>query len=159
MAVTGLKQFQDRFNNIPKAVRRAVRAEMEDIADDLVAQMFGEAPQLTGDLAGSIGWSWGDAPAGSLVLGSFGDRRYGTMRIVVFAGGGEATSRLQNRASGTRARDQNRSGEFLTDVALFQEFGTQNMPANPFFFTVYRANKRRIKSRITRAINKAIKTQ
>ena len=39
----------------------------------------------------------------------------------------------------------------------FQEFGTKDMPDNPFFFPVWRARKRRVKSRLTRNINKAIK--
>lgn len=40
----------------------------------------------------------------------------------------------------------------------FVEFGTVNTPAQPFFFPAYRALRRRIRGRITRATKKAAKT-
>lgn len=43
------------------------------------------------------------------------------------------------------------------DYARADEFGTRAMPAKPFFFTTYRANKKKIKSTIKRKISKAIK--
>ncbi len=158
MAVKGLSEFQRSWGNIPAAVKKNVAAELEDIADEIVAQMFGMAPQLTGDLAASIRWTWGDAPSGGLVIGEVADRKHGGMRITIFAGGEEATRRQQARASGNRARDQSRGGTFDQDVARLQEFGTSKMPANPFFFPVWRANKRRVKGRVSRAISKAIRT-
>ena len=133
MAVSGLSEFRRRWLAIPETVRVNVRAELEAIADDLVSQMYSLAPQRTGDLAGSIGWTWGDAPGGSVVIGQVGGREYGTMRITIYAGDRE------------------------TFYARFQEFGTVNMPANPFFFPAWRANRRRVRSRISRAIKKAIR--
>lgn len=41
--------------------------------------------------------------------------------------------------------------------AKLQEFGTKNMPANPFFFFAYRQRKRAAKANISRAISKAWK--
>ena len=41
--------------------------------------------------------------------------------------------------------------------ARLQEFGTQEMPANPFFFVAYRLNRRRIRRRLKAAARKAIK--
>jgi HK97 gp10 family phage protein len=43
------------------------------------------------------------------------------------------------------------------DHALGQEFGTQKMPANPFFYPAYRLTKKRIRARIKRAISKGVK--
>lgn len=131
--VHGLKEFQRRWSAIPEAVRINARAEMENIANDLVEKMYSLAPQDTGDLAGSIGWTWGDAPRGSLVLGRVGGREYAGLRITIYAG------------------DKN------AFYARFQEFGTRNMAANPFFFPVWRLMKRRVRSRLSRAIRKAIK--
>lgn len=133
MAVKGLDEFKRKFEAIPEQIRKNVAATLEDIADDIVTQMYSTAPHDTGDLAGSIGWTWGEAPSGSLVIGKVGGNEYGAMRITIYAGDKDAF------------------------YARFQEFGTQDMPANPFFFPVWRANKRRVKSRITRAIKKAIK--
>lgn len=39
--------------------------------------------------------------------------------------------------------------------ARIQEFGTKTRPASPFFFPAWRANRRRIRASITRAIRKS----
>lgn len=51
------------------------------------------------------------------------------------------------------------SVEVFTDdfKARWQEFGTVNMSAQPFFFPPYRSLRRRIKSRISRAVRKAVR--
>lgn len=51
------------------------------------------------------------------------------------------------------------SVEVFTDdfKARWLEFGTVNMSARPFFFGPYRTLRRRIKSRIGRAVKKAVK--
>ncbi len=132
--VQGLDKFNRRWKAIPKNVRINVRAAMEDAANDIVEEMWSRAPQgETGRLGASIGWTWGAAPAGTLTIGKVGKNEYGAMRITIYAGGGEAF------------------------YAKFQEFGTVNMPANPFFYPVWRARRRRVKSRISRAISKAVK--
>lgn len=41
--------------------------------------------------------------------------------------------------------------------ASFKEFGTRLHSAQPWFFNAYRARRRRIKLKITRAINKGVK--
>lgn len=41
--------------------------------------------------------------------------------------------------------------------ARWQEFGTENMPAQPFFFTNYRIMKPRFSARMSRAMKKGIK--
>lgn len=132
--VQGLKEFQHHWSRIPEAVRINMRAELEDIADEIVAKMYSLAPQLSGDMAGSIGWTWGDAPAGSFSIGTVGGRAYGALRITIYAGDKD------------------------TFYARFQEFGTVKMPANPFFFPVWRVERKRVKARLSRALRKAIKT-
>jgi HK97 gp10 family phage protein len=131
--VQGLADFQRRWGAIPERVAMEVRNAMEEIAEEIVAQMYQVAPHVSGDLAGSIGWTWGDAPKGSFTLGKVAGNEYATMRITIYAGGGKAF------------------------YARFQEFGTVKMPANPFFFPVWRAKRKSVKNRITRAMNKAIK--
>lgn len=132
--VQGLDKLNRRWAAIPDRVRMNVRYEMEEQAEKIVADMYRLAPHLTGDLAGSIQWTWGEAPEGSMTIGQVGGgAKYGAMRITIYAGGGEAF------------------------YARFQEFGTVNMPANPFFFPVWRLNKRRLRSAVSRAVSKAIK--
>lgn len=131
--VKGLDRLNRRWQAIPKNARINVRAAMEDLASDIVEEMWSRAPFRDGVLSGSIGWTWGDAPAGSMTIGKVGGKEYGAMRITIYAGGGEAF------------------------YARFHEFGTQDMPANPFFFPVWRARKRRVKGRISRAMSKSIR--
>lgn len=131
--VQGLADFDRRWGNVPALVRDAVRREMEQIAQNIVDEMYTAAPHLTGDLAGSIDWTWGDAPAGSMTIGKVGGKEYGSMAITIYAGGSDAF------------------------YARFQEFGTRKMPANPFFYPVWRARRKTVKARVGRAIRAAIK--
>lgn len=132
--VQGLDELRRRWGAIPDAVREAVSTEMEAIAADLVADMRKLAPK--GDtltLVESIRWTWGDAPKGTMVLGRVGRGEYGALRITIYAGGGDAF------------------------YARFHEFGTVKMVAQPFFFVAWRARRRAVRARLTRAINKAIR--
>lgn len=131
--VEGLSELERRWGAIPGRIKKNVRYEMEQQAYKIIEEMYALAPQLTGDLAGSINFTWGDAPAGTLTLGTVGGNEYGSMRLTIYAGGSDAF------------------------YARFQEFGTVKMPANPFFFPVWRARRKRTRGAITRAINKAIK--
>jgi HK97 gp10 family phage protein len=142
--VQGLANFQRRWKAVPARVAAEVKRTMEDVADEIVAQMYTVAPHLTGDLAGSIGWTWGDAPKGSLTIGTVGKTKYAALRITIYAGSGDTVV--------TGARGQK------YQLAKIQEFGTTKMPANPFFYPVWRVKRRSAQNRMTRAINKAIKS-
>lgn len=131
--VQGLDKFNARWKKIPKAARINVRAAMEEAATDIVEEMWSRAPYEEGVLAASIGWTWGDAPKGTLTIGTVGGREYGAMRITIYAGGDDAF------------------------YARFLEFGTVKMPAHPFFYPVWRARRKRARGRISRAMSKAIR--
>lgn len=140
--VKGLAEFERRWAAIPRRVIEAARDTLEQNAEEIVADMRRVAPRgATLALVNSIGWTWGDAPKGSMVLGTVGGNEYATLRITIFAG----------------TRDKS-LGDQDAFYAAFQEFGTVKMAANPFFFPVWRARRRRVKSRLTRNINKAIKS-
>ena len=132
--VEGLAKFEARWKRIPQNALINVHAAMEEAATDIVEEMWSRAPQgATGRVGASIGWTWGDAPAGSFTIGKVGGKEYSSLKITIYAGGGDAF------------------------YAKFHEFGTVKMPANPFFFPVWRARRKRVKGRISRAISKAIK--
>ena len=141
MAIEGLDRVTRRIALIPQRAMDALAEQLEKNAIELVAEMKRLAPKESGKLAASINWTWGDAPKGTMTLGSVkGGRRkgqgYGVMRITIYAGG------------------RGKSDPFW---AWFQEFGTSKMAANPFFFPTYRAKKSAMKSAATRAFKKAIK--
>lgn len=54
-----------------------------------------------------------------------------------------------------QAIDENPDDGF--DVALGQEYGTEKMPAQPFFWPSVNTTKKRVRTRIDRAISKAVK--
>lgn len=51
----------------------------------------------------------------------------------------------------------NRTVEGSKQKARLQEFGTKDMPANPWFFPIYRRRRRAIRAKISRDIKRAIK--
>lgn len=138
--VEGLAKFEARWKRIPKKAVENVRLAMEKSATEIVEEMRARAPRDSGALADSIGWTWGEAPAGSFTIGTVGGREFSSLRITIFAG-------TRNKGLG----DQD------AFYARFQEFGTINMFANPFFFPVWRARRKRVRQRVSRAISKAIR--
>lgn len=142
--VEGIADLNRRLKvHLPKRIRDAAARAMEQGAEELVAMMKRQVPVDRGTLRDSIGWTWGNAPAGSITIGKVGGREYSTMRITIYAG---------NEQTMVGARKQ-------FQLARLQEFGTQAMQANPFFFASYRVMKKRIRSRVTREISKAIKSE
>lgn len=145
MTVDGLAALNRRLKKtIPEKVYNSVRAALEQSAEDIVSEMKRYAPVDSGGLQMSISWCWGNAPKGTLSLGTVGTGKGGRtpfkqgadlngLRISIFAGGGD---------------------EFY---AWFVEFGTQKMAAQPFFYPTYRRKKKAAKSRITRAISKGVR--
>ncbi|TIN10387.1 HK97-gp10 family putative phage morphogenesis protein [Mesorhizobium sp.] len=133
MTVSGVAQMKAKLASIPAAVQKRARDAMEKGADEIVNMMKRLVPVDKGDLRDSIGWTWGDAPAGSVTIGTVRGRSYNTMRLVIYAGNDRAF------------------------YARMQEFGIQKQAANPYFFVSYRANKARVKRRITVASRAALK--
>lgn len=147
MTVQGLAALQTKLKRrIPDAAVKRLRAAMEKSADEIVQLMRRLVPVDSGDLRDSIGWTWGGAPKGSLVLGKSKQSVAG-MTITIFAGGGDAF------------------------YARFVEFGTQahisggrfegsvipSIAASPFFFPAWRIKRRSSKNRMTRAIRLGLK--
>lgn len=133
--VDGVPAFRRfMYQTVPDAVRSAARDALEKGAQELVDHIQSMAPVDDGFLLASIGWTWGEPPKGSIALDDLAPAEDPSMRIVVYA------------------------GSELAFYARWVEFGTSKAPAQSFFWPAYRALRSRIKSRITRAINKAIRS-
>lgn len=131
--VQGLDKLNRRWSKIPARVKAEVSKELEKQAQDIVDDMFSSIQRhITGDLGGSIAWTWGDAPKGTMTIGTVGGKDYGTMRITIYAGGKE------------------------TFYARLVEFGTVKNRPKPFFFPVWRARRNKVKAGIRRAMKKGI---
>lgn len=134
--VEGMSALRRRWLSLPDQVRSEIRRALEKTAEEMVDLMRRAAPKQHGDLAASIDWTWGAAPSGSLSIGTVSDSD-DDMRITIFAGN-----------ENTIVRNK-RGVEFQN--ALLQEFGTESMPASPYFFPSYRLLKKRGRDRINRA--------
>lgn len=134
----GADALQRKMQSIPKKLLDAVTVTLEKQAQEIVDMMKRLAPKGESlALVNSIGWTWGEAPAGTMTIGTVKTKRgpvdYGSLRITIYAGGKAAF------------------------YARFQEFGTRKMPANPFFFPSYRAKAKSAKAALTRSMRKALK--
>lgn len=127
-----------KLKRIPDFAVDAARVAMEEGAQDIVDAMRAAAPgPRTGKLRDSIGWTWGDLPPGTFMIdeirsGKNAGDQYATMRIKIYAGAGEGF------------------------YARFQEFGTVNHPAHPFFFPVWKAQKEKFRKAIRARVRAAI---
>lgn len=143
MAVEGLTDLLRKMRAIPDKIEVEVKAEMEKMAADMVRQMRAIAPKgETGALAASIDWTWGAAPKGTMTIGTVGAAK---------PGGGAFSHLVLTIYTGGKVNGMD------AFYARFQEFGTRKMAANPFFFPVYRANRTRARSGLSRAVRRAVK--
>lgn len=134
------QRFRRKMRILPELARADVTAAMEAGAKEVTALQKRLVPKDKGELEKSIQWGHGDAPKGPgiLSLGSVTSRS-GDVKISIWGGGIKAF------------------------YIRFVEFGTHGAEghgatrAQPFFFPAWRALKRRVKSRVTRAGTKAIK--
>ena len=145
--IVGLDSLERKLKRLPKAMSDEIRGAMEAVADDIVRMMKSLVPVDSGDLQKSIGWTWGDAPRGSLTISRVVSGSRKPLTITIYAGD-ERAYHARWVEFGT-APHVNRG--------IFS--GTQNpgTSAQPFFFVSYRANKRPGKAKIRKAINTSAK--
>lgn len=145
--VLGLDRLRKKLKRFPAVVEAEIKTAMETSANEIVALAKSLAPTDSGDLRNSIAWTYGDAPQGAIVLGKVKASNSGNLKITVYAGGPDA---YYARFIEFGTAPHLNGGRFA---------GTSNpgTAAQPFFYSAYRANRKRAKGRITRAVNKAAK--
>jgi HK97 gp10 family phage protein len=127
----GRARLERKLKSLSTSVKAPIRAAIAQGAEQIVAMAKNLVPEDTGALKESIGWTWGRAvPKGSIVLAA--TKRLGDeLTATIYAGSNEAF------------------------YSRWIEFSTVNMPASPFFFPAWRANRKPAKNRIARAVRKA----
>ena len=130
--VVGRESLKRKFAALPKAAQIAIRAAMEKQAEAIVDMAKRLVPVATGKLRDSIGWTWGKAPKGTMTIATV-ESTGGEMTLTIYAGNSEAF------------------------YGRWVEFGTVNTPAQPYFYVSYRANRKKAKSAIRRAVTKSAK--
>lgn len=145
-SILGLDRLNRKLKKLPIAAEKRIKEAMEQGANEIVAMMKSLAPEVSGDLRDSIGWTWGESPKYSQALATVKSSD-GKLAITIYAGNTKV--RYSHLIEFGTAAHVN-GGMF----AGTQHPGTK---AQPFFFVSWRALRRRTKSRITRAITKSAK--
>lgn len=156
--VLGLASLRKKVRQLPEAAKAEVMAAMEAGAAEVVALAKSLAPVDDGDLRESIGWTWGEPPKGAIVIAKSRPlKNGGDMRITIYAGNDRAFYARWvefGTAPHSVAKGADRSSKRKRAGAGKMHPGAR---ANPFFFPAYRATRKRLKSRVSRAITKAAK--
>lgn len=160
--VQGLSSLQRKLSLLRVSVKEEIAKAMEKGAQEIVELAQALVPIDEMVLYESIAWTWGDPPKGALVLARSRNRRPGDgLKITVYAGGGDAFY-ARWVEFGTQPHNVARGGGTVSGKKQLAGGGGLGHPgasAQPFFFPAYRANRRRVRSRITRAINSAARKQ
>ena len=145
MAIEGLDDLAKVLSQrIPDEVQEAAKKAIAVGADELVALMKSRVPVDQGALRNSIGWTFGDIPEGAISVGEVNGNEFGIIKATIYAGN-ENTVVYNSRG-------------IAFQNARIQEFGTRGgVPASNYFLGAWDTLKRRIRSRITRETNKAIR--
>lgn len=147
--VIGLDRLNRKLALLPIAAQRRIREAMADGAREIVAMMKSLVSVDSGALRDSIDWTWGAAPKGSLTIASVRGRGMSSTgsenTITIFAGNADAYY-ARFVEFGTAAH---------TAGGMFAGATIPAIAASPFFFVSYRANRKRVKRKITQAVNKS----
>lgn len=147
--VKGLRELERKLTKtIPARVREATKEAMETGATELVAMMKRLVPTDSGDLRDSIGWTWGEAPRYSQKIASV-KAQAGDLAITIYAG--------NDKVRYAHIVEFGSKGHI--NAGKFDGTEHPGTTAQPFFYVSWRAMKRRIRSRVTRNMRKAIKAE
>lgn len=172
--LTGLDKLNRKLQQLPPRAEKEIRLAMEKSADEVVSLAKSLAPlgiasgrnssNNPGALRDSIGWTWGsNAPAGSVKLGSVTNgsgRRPGDLVITIYAGDDKAFyarwvefGTKPHTITVKNAPTLSRGGVNFGRSVSHPGAST----SNAFFYPAYRALRKRIRTRISRAITKSIR--
>jgi HK97 gp10 family phage protein len=142
VTIDGVDDVLARFTALPEMVQQKWKAASERSATRIVALMKRLCPVDQGTLRDSIGWTWGAAPEGTVVLGGIGASAT-DIALTIYAG-----SALTMVTNSRGIKFQN---------ARIQEFGTKARPAQPYFYPAWRQSKRGLRTAQMAAIRAAAK--
>lgn len=131
--ILNLAKLDKKLKRLPTVAKDLIRAEMGKVADQVVEMMKRLVPVEDGVLRDSIGWTWGKAPKGAGIVATVKSKMGDDLTITIYAGSVEAY------------------------YARWQEFGTQDLPAQPFFYVSWRASRKDSVRQVRKASRQAAK--
>lgn len=142
--ILGLARLQKKLDRMPKVAKETIRKRMAEAAEDIVRMMKSLARDPA--IVASIGWTWGAAPKGSRVVAvAKGAGLGGDLTITIYAGDDDAFY-VWWWEFGTAERVQKTTGR-----------KTGRMPANPFFFVSWRANRKSARRKVRAGVREAMR--
>jgi HK97 gp10 family phage protein len=165
--IFGADSLKKKLRKLPQETRTTIRAAIEQSASELVEMQKRLAPKKTGALRDSIVATMGDGSTPKYA--AFQKRGGGKRRSSSVAGDPDLSVRVTAGNSAVRYAHLVEFGTEPHEIKAKRakalgkdgQFGTKvehpGASAHPYFFPAYRALKKRMKSRISRATNKAAK--
>ncbi len=140
--ILNLARLERKLQRLPSTAATKIKGEMAKAAEEIVVMMRRLAPVLQDEVRGrrrgalrdSIGWTWGKAPKGAGIISQVKSSLGGDLTITIYAGDKEAF------------------------YARWQEFGTIDMPASPYFYVSWRANRKSAIRQIRKGVRDAAKS-
>ena len=162
MAMQNRDRLLKRLAAIKGKPRVAMRAALEQGARQIVASAQNLVPAKSGALKASIGYTFGEyRPDNANVRGVSAGAGGGDPDLSVTVHAGDATAFYASFVEfGTAPHSVAKGGG--TKGGKLKALLGRGKPhpgaqAHPFFFPAYRMNKRAVKSRLTRAMRKAVR--
>ncbi len=155
--ILNLARLERKLKRLPAATEAAIRAAMEQAADEIVALAQRLVAVDDGALRDSIGWTWGAPPRGSLTLGKVARSAIGKgLTITVYAGNSEAFyARWVEFGTRPHAIVAVHAQVLGADGSFGARVDHPGAAAQPYFFPAYRASRKSAKARIRRATRQA----
>lgn len=150
MKIKGVDKLKRKLKAMPKVARDEIHGALQKSAAEMAATAKNFAPVKSGALRASIGYTFGEyAPENSNVRGVGGGGKLNDRDLTVTVHAGDAKAYYAAFVEFGTAPHEN-EGRFA---------GSEHpgASAHPYFFPAYRLVKKRVKSRISRATNKAAK--
>lgn len=133
MKINGFQKLMRKIIKVPEEIKPRIQSDLMLAGREINMLQRSLAPQEDGVLRGTIRTE-------ALPEGELG---------VEIRAGGEATTIPVRRSKKGNAPKY--------DYALAQEYGTEKMQANPFFWPAYRARKKRAMRRVRAGIRRSLK--
>lgn len=160
--VRGVRDLERRFAKVPKTVRAATKKALKKNAEELTAAQRHLAPVKSGALKRSIGYTFGVyRPANSNVRGvsATGPQADPDLSVTIHAGDDKAyyAAMVEFGTVDHEIKPHKAPALRLHGNRFVERVDHPGAKPTPFFYPPYRAMRKRIKNRTTRAMRKAIR--
>lgn len=161
--ISGRERLLKKMAAIPQAIRKDIATAIEAGANDIVSLQKQLAPKQSGDLRNSIRAVKGSyTPENANVRGMSASAAEGNdpdLTVHIVAGDDKAWyARLVEFGTAPHEIRPKRPGGLLNVYGrMIESVSHPGAKPRPFFYPAYRALRRRVKGRITRATKRAIK--